>query len=80
VVPELDETYFRVKGQWKIPVPRDRQRWRDARLLSRRPTQRQGGEAVSGQGADKNPAYGEAIAELKKEGLLPKDTRHRQVK
>ena len=29
---------------------------------------------------DKNPAYGEAIIELKKEGLLPKDTRHRQVK
>ena len=29
---------------------------------------------------DKNPAYGEAIAELKKGGLLPKDTQHRQVK
>jgi transposase-like protein len=29
---------------------------------------------------DKNPAYGEAIAELKQEGLLPKDTRRRQVK
>ena len=29
---------------------------------------------------DKNPAYGEAIVELKKEGLLPKDIRHRQVK
>jgi transposase-like protein len=28
---------------------------------------------------DKNPAYGEAIAELKKEGLLPEGTRHRQV-
>jgi hypothetical protein len=27
-----------------------------------------------------DPAYGEAIAELKKEGLLPKETRHRQVK
>ena len=26
---------------------------------------------------DKNPAYGEAIAELKKEGLLPKETQHR---
>ena len=29
---------------------------------------------------DKNPAYGEAIAELKKEGLLPKETQNRQVK
>ena len=29
---------------------------------------------------DKNPAYGEAIAELKQEGLLPKETQHRQVK
>ena len=33
-----------------------------------------------GTNTDKNPAYGEAIAELKKEGLLPKDTQHRQVK
>jgi IS6 family transposase len=32
------------------------------------------------QDPDKNPAYGEAIAELKKEGRLPKDTQHRQVK
>jgi transposase-like protein len=29
---------------------------------------------------DKNPAYGEAIAELKKEGRLPKDTQHHQAK
>jgi transposase, IS6 family len=29
---------------------------------------------------DKNPAYGEAIAELKRDGLLPKGTQHRQVK
>jgi transposase-like protein len=29
---------------------------------------------------DKNPAYSEAIAELKKEGLLPKETQHRQAK
>ena len=29
---------------------------------------------------DKNPAYREAIAELKQEGRLPKDTQHRQVK
>ena len=27
---------------------------------------------------DKNPAYGEAIAELKKEGRLPKETQHRR--
>jgi IS6 family transposase len=30
---------------------------------------------------DKNPAYDEeAIAELKEDGLLPKETRHREVK
>ena len=29
---------------------------------------------------DKNPAYGAAIAELKQEGRLPKETQHRQVK
>jgi transposase, IS6 family len=29
---------------------------------------------------DKNPAYGEAIRELKKEGLLTVDCHHRQVK
>jgi transposase, IS6 family len=87
----VDETYVRVKGALEVPLPRDRQRGCDARLLPRRPAQRQGGQAVSGQGTaaqltprvintEKNPAYGEAIAELKKEGLLPKDTQHRQVK
>jgi transposase, IS6 family len=53
-----------------------------------------GGQAVSGQGTAAQPrldtaghqhrqepgAYGEAIAELKKEGRLPKETQHRQVK
>jgi transposase-like protein len=28
---------------------------------------------------DKNPAYGEAIAELKKEGAIPKELEHRQA-
>src|SRR5512132_1822657 len=65
----------------------------DARLLPRRPAQRQGRQALpfcrlEAQpdwiprviNTDKNPAYDEAIAELKKEGLLPKDTQHRQLK
>jgi transposase-like protein len=34
----------------------------------------------AGDNADKSPAYCEALAELKKEGLLPKETQHRQVK
>jgi transposase, IS6 family len=29
---------------------------------------------------DKNPAYGEAIADLKKEGKLPRHVEHRQAK
>ena len=29
---------------------------------------------------DKNPAYGEAIAELKKEGVIPPEVEHRQAK
>ncbi len=29
---------------------------------------------------DKNPAYGEAIAALKKEGTMPRHVEHRQVK
>src|SRR5512134_1695453 len=30
----------------EVPLPRDRQRWRDARLLPRRPAQRQGRQAL----------------------------------
>ena len=29
---------------------------------------------------DKNPAYGEAITELKKEGVIPPELEHRQTK
>src|SRR5512132_1211468 len=58
-----------------------------------RPAQRQGRQALpfcrleaqSGLdpqviNTDKNPAYGEAIAELKQEGAIPAELEHRQVK
>src|SRR5512142_3312683 len=51
----VDETYVRVKGRWKVPLPRDRQRGCDARFLPRRPAQHQGGQAVSGQSTAAQP-------------------------
>jgi transposase, IS6 family len=81
------------QGVLEVPLPRDRQRWRDARLLPRRPANAKAAKRFLSAAlkrsrdwiprvinTDKNPAYGEALAELKQEGLLPKETQHRQVK
>lgn len=62
----------------------DRQGWRKARLLSRRPAQHRNiGTALKRSrnwllqaiNTDKNPAYGKAIAELKKESMIPAGVR-----
>ena len=87
-------TKFPTVPAMEISLSRDQQRrWR--RSISSSPTgatpKRRSGfwprhcvAAATGKprviNTDKNPAYGEAIAELKKEGLLPKDTQHRQGK
>src|SRR5512135_2963896 len=89
----VDETYVRVKGRWKYLYRAidkegatldfylaDR---RDAKAAGRflaKALRRSRDWTPRVINTDKNPAYGEAIAELKKEGRLPKDTQHRQVK
>ena len=89
----VDETYVRVKGHWKYlyrAVDKDGATL-DFYLADRRNAKaakrflsaalKRGRDWIPRViNTDKNPAYGEAIAELKKEGLLPKDTQHRQVK
>ncbi len=77
-----------------LPVPGSRQAGRHDRFLPVADPQRQGSEAVPGQGparpealgkpatlnTDKAPSYGAAITELKREGKLDRETAHRQVK
>ena len=89
----VDETYIRVKGQWKYLYRAidkggatldfylaDRRNTKAAKRFLAKALRRSRDWKPQVINTDKNPAYGEAIAELKKEGLLPKDTRHRQVK
>src|SRR5512132_177342 len=48
------------QGALEVPLPCDRQRGCDARLLPRRPAQCQGGQTTPRViNTDKNPAYGE---------------------
>ena len=81
---------------WSVDVlvPSCRQTWKHNRFLSFVDTERQSGETLSWQGAerleglaeaevintDKAPTYGLAISELKGEGKYPEGTVHRQVK
>nr|AMT81340.1 transposase [Sphingobium baderi] len=81
-------------GQVDLPVPGSRQAGRHDRFLPVAAPQRQGSEAVPGQGparpealgkpatlnTDKAPSYSAAITELKREGKLDRETAHRQVK
>ena len=89
----VDETYVRVKGRWTYLYRAidkegatldfdlaDRRSAKAAKrfLAAALKRSREGIPRVIN--TDKNPADGEAIAELKKEGLPPKETRHRRVK
>ncbi|PAT70542.1 IS6 family transposase, partial [Klebsiella pneumoniae] len=89
----LDETYVKVRGKWTY-LYRQSTSGRHDRFLPVADPQRQGSEAVPGQGparpealgkpatlnTDKAPSYGAAITELKREGKLDRETAHRQVK
>ena len=89
----VDETYVRVKGCWKYLYRAidkdgatldfylaDRRNAKAAERCLAAASRRSRDWMPRVINTDKNPAYSEAIAELKKEGLLPKETRHRQVK
>jgi transposase, IS6 family len=89
----VDETYVRVKGRWKYLYRAidkegatldfylaDRRNAKAAKRFLVKALRRSRDWTPRVINTDKNPAYGEAIAELKKEGLLPKNTQHRQMK
>ena len=89
----VDETYVRVKGRWKYLYRAidkggatldfylaDRRNAKAAKRSLSAALKRSRDWIPRVINTDKNPAYGEAIAELKQEGLLPKETQHRQVK
>ncbi|WP_329518347.1 IS6 family transposase [Klebsiella pneumoniae] len=90
----LDETYVKVRGKWTYLYRAVDRAGRHDRFLPVADPQRQGSEAVPGQGparpealekpatlnTDKAPSYGAAITELKREGKLDRETAHRQVK
>src|SRR5512143_2658967 len=86
----VDETYVRVKGRWKYLYRAihkegatldfylaDRRDAKAARRFLAKALRRSRDWTPRVINTDKNLAYGEAIAELKKEGRLPKDTQHR---
>ena len=89
----VDETYVRVKGRWKYlyrAIDKDGATL-DFFLADRRNTKaakRFLGAALKRSrdwiprvvNTDKNPAYGEAIAELKRDGAIPPELDHRQAK
>lgn len=73
------------QGALEVPLPRDD---KDGATLDFYLADRRNAKALRRSrdwtprviNTDKNPAYGEAIAELKQDGRLPKETQHRQVK
>ena len=89
----VDETYIRVKGRWKYLYRAidkegktldfylaDRRNTKAAKRFLAKALRRSRDWKPRVINTDKNPAYGEAIAELKKEGDLPPDVKHRQAK
>jgi transposase, IS6 family len=89
----VDETYVRVKGRWKYlyrAIDKDGATL-DFYLADRRNTnaakrflgaalRRSRGWVPQVINTDRNPAYGEAIAELKSDGAIPPELKHRQAK
>src|SRR5215208_3965697 len=89
----VDETYVWVKGRWKYLYWAIDKDGATLGFYLARPAQREGGQALSRGGAkaltrlapaghntDKNPAHGEAIAELKNAGAILEELEHRQAK
>ncbi|VFZ98472.1 IS6 family transposase [Klebsiella pneumoniae] len=61
----LDETYVKVRGKWTYLYRANNvKKWQIPRFIN----------------TDKAPAYGRALALLKREGRCPSDVEHRQIK
>ena len=89
----VDETYVRVKGRWKYLYRAidkggatldfylaDRRNAKAAKRFLSAALKRSRDWIPRVINTDKNPAYGEAIAELKQEGAIPAELEHRQAK
>jgi IS6 family transposase len=89
----VNETYIKVRGEWKYLFRAidkegrtldfylsDTRNAKAAKRFLAKALRRSKHYRPGKINSDKNPAYGEAIRELKKEGLLPASCLHRQVK
>ncbi|KZK92586.1 MULTISPECIES: IS6 family transposase [unclassified Pseudovibrio] len=78
----VDETYVKVKGQWKYLFRAIDKRGDtiDFLLTARRDSQAAKRYVPLRINTDKNPAYGLALADLKREGKAPDYVKLRQVK
>jgi transposase-like protein len=89
----VDETYVRVKGRWKYLyraidkggatldfMLTDRRDAKAAKRFLGAALGRSRDWIPRVINTDKNPAYGEAIAGLRKDGVIPEELEHRQVK
>lgn len=90
----IDETYVKVKGQWKylyraidslgrtidFYLSHTRSAAMAKRFLCKALKGQKSYDEPSTFNTDKNPAYGAAISEMKKDGRCDSDLKHRQVK
>ena len=89
----VDETYVKVKGKWKYLFRAidkngatldfflaDRRNAKAAKRFLGKALRRSRDWVPRVINTDKNPAYGDAIKDLKRNGSLPAGTEHRQVK
>ncbi|HEV8080631.1 MAG TPA: IS6 family transposase, partial [Chitinophagaceae bacterium] len=89
----IDETYIRVKGEWKYLYRAidergntldfylsKRRNTKAAKLFLQKLIKRNKDYCPSVINTDKNPAYNQAIQELKQEGLLSENVKYLQIK
>ena len=90
----VDETYVKVKGKWgylyraidkygdtiDFYLSTTRNAYSAKRFFSKALRQLKAWEQPRSINTDRNPAYTKAISDLKKEGKIPPDLEHRQVK
>jgi IS6 family transposase len=75
----MDETYVKVNGRWGTGYPGPRQPGRNSSCIPFTVINNRSGRSRDSS-PDKAPAYGRALALLKREGRCPSDVEHRQIK
>ncbi|HBD7060400.1 TPA: IS6 family transposase [Legionella pneumophila] len=89
----LDETYIKIRGEWKYLYRAidecgntidfylsHRRNAKSAKLFLKKMLKKNKDYCPSTINTDKNPSYNQAISELKRDGVIPEDVKHRQVK